>query len=67
MRKFDFNDDAPEMSGMGRFPNNGETSRADSVPTRSTDAAIKRAVELVKKIGTAKARELCDLLDSAAE
>ncbi len=45
----------------------GSRSPGSPATTLSTDAAIKRAVELVKKIGTAKVRELCDLLDSAAE
>ena len=36
-------------------------------PTLSADEAIKQAVDLVKKIGTDRVRELCDVIDCVSQ
>ncbi len=38
-----------------------------SAPTLSDDAALKQAVDLVKKLGTDKVRELCDVIDCVSQ
>jgi hypothetical protein len=46
---------------------NNRASKAGSAPTLSEDVAIKQTVDLVKKLGTDKVRELCDVIDCVSE
>jgi hypothetical protein len=64
--------DISTVKGQRKRGSNGPISRAikngrTSVPTLSADEAIKQAVDLVKKIGTDRVRELCDVIDCVSQ